>query len=170
MAKRRLTGLGIAIAAAGYVATSQGTHAQDSDDVTIEIGHCVELESPEERRACYGARVDAAVQERERATTRPAPESRSSNPGDDTRRSKQASRDGSGDQPAVVAKIAALRETVPNSYQITLDNDQVWRQIQPKWHPLRVGQEVKIHPTGWGPSFRLSADGLRGYIQVERVR
>lgn len=177
MAKRKFARLGIAIAAtAACLAGSQAGRAQQSDDVTVEISRCVDLESPEERRACYGAEVDAAVRERERSAATAAPaappaqERRPPDREDAAARPQRAKRDGSEGQPTLVAKIAALRETVPNTYLITLDNDEVWRQTRPKWHPLRVGQEVKIYPTSWGNSFRLFVDGLSGYIQVERAR
>lgn len=66
--------------------------------------------------------------------------------------------------------ITALHETVPNSYLITLDNGQVWRQARPKWYPLRPGLEVRIYPTRWGSSYRLTAVDGGGYIQVQRAR
>lgn len=179
MAKRKLAGPCMAIAVTtAYLVGSPAARAQP-DDVTVEISRCVDLKSPEERRACYGAQVDAAIQERERsaasaaAPATPAP----ANAAPDTARSaaepirpQRARRDGGADQPTIVAKIAELRETVPNSYLITLDNGQVWRQSRSKWHPLRIGQGVRILPTGWGKSFRLFGDGLSGYIQVEQVR
>ena len=158
--------LGIAVAATvACLAGSEASFAQDSADVTVEVGDCIKLESPEERRACYAARVDAAVQERERSAATAAP------PASDAVRRRRATRDGSGDPSSeLVATISALRETVPNSYLITLDDGQTWRQMRSKWFPLRVGQEVRIYPTNFGASFRLSVQGLSGYIQVERVR
>ena len=65
--------------------------------------------------------------------------------------------------------ITALRETVPNSYLITLENNQVWRQMRPERYRIQVGHDVRIYPSPFGSSFRLSADELRGFIQVERV-
>jgi hypothetical protein len=53
---------------------------------------------------------------------------------------------------------------------ITLDNGQVWRQKVPKWYPLQPGQQVTLYPTKWGGSFRLTAENLKSFIQVERVR
>lgn len=73
-------------------------------------------------------------------------------------------------QPEIVATVAALRETVPNSYLITLDNGQVWRQTVPMPYRLREGLEVRLYPSRWGDSYRLTNEQLRGYIQVERVR
>jgi hypothetical protein len=172
MARRVFTTLSIAITAmAAFVAESAAAHAQDAGGITVEIGDCVDLESAEERRDCYAARVDAAVQERERSAAAATPASRSSSSDEEAVRPQDATRaDSQRLQIEVVATITELRETVPNSYLITLDNDQVWRQKEPKWFPLRVGQAVRIFPSSWGNTFRLSVQGLSGYIQVERAR
>jgi len=72
--------------------------------------------------------------------------------------------------PDIVATVTELHETVPNAWLITLDNGQVWRQNIPQRFALKPGQRVTLHGTKWGSSFRLSADALNGFIQVERVR
>src|SRR5690606_41379495 len=66
--------------------------------------------------------------------------------------------------------VASLRETVPNCYVISRENGQVWRQVRPSFYPLRPGQTVRIYSTNWGDSYRMSAEELNGFIQVERVR
>jgi hypothetical protein len=66
--------------------------------------------------------------------------------------------------------IAALDERRPNEHLITLENGQVWRQSLAKRYPLRVGQAIRIYPTRWGDSFRLTAIESNGYIQVERMQ
>jgi hypothetical protein len=66
--------------------------------------------------------------------------------------------------------ISKLNEIVLGRYLITLENGQVWRQMVGKHYRLRVGHNVRIYPTRWGESYRLSAEGVKGYIQVERVR
>jgi hypothetical protein len=66
--------------------------------------------------------------------------------------------------------ISHLREYVPSRYLITLENGQVWRQMVGTRYRLEVGDKVRIYPSRWGESFRLSAEGLKGFIQVERVR
>jgi hypothetical protein len=87
------------------------------------------------------------------------------------RREQRGPRGGDPDEAEVVARVAALRETLPNSYVITLDNGQVWRQTRPQSYPLRPGAEVRIYPTSWGDSYRLTMPEARGgYVQVERVR
>ena len=68
----------------------------------------------------------------------------------------------------IVATVVELRETVPNSYVITLDNGQVWRQTRPLAYPLREGLAVRIYKARWG--YRMTNRELRGFIAVERVR
>ena len=70
----------------------------------------------------------------------------------------------------IVATITALRERGPNAYLITLDNGQMWDQVRPEWYPLRPGQQVRLYPTNWGSSYRLSAIEHGGFIQVTQVR
>ena len=70
----------------------------------------------------------------------------------------------------IVSRVKELHETVPNAWQITLENGQVWRQTVSKHYELRPGAQVRIYSTRWGSASRLSADTINGYIQVERVR
>jgi hypothetical protein len=144
--------------------------AQESEALTVEAGDCAELAAPEERLACFDARVEAARQERPASGDR-AP---AADPPQAPERSAIAADPGS-DEPGgdprsteIVAKVAELRPTVPNSFVITLDNGQVWRQTQPLYYPLRLGSEVRISETNFG--HRLTNPALRGFIRVERVR
>jgi hypothetical protein len=70
----------------------------------------------------------------------------------------------------VVATITDLRVTVPNSYRITLDNGQVWQQTYPETYPLQTGQRVTLQGSKWGKAYRLTGEGMNGFIQVQRVR
>jgi hypothetical protein len=148
---------------------------QDSENVTVEVGECVDLELPEERFACYEAQVEAALRADDQAVTAEPhehppvtqqAEARENASGGD--RTTQPPRGQSPQE--FVGTVTALRETVPNSFVITLDNGQVWRQMRPKWYPLRPGQRVRIYSTNWGNAFRLTAEELNSFIQVERVR
>lgn len=65
--------------------------------------------------------------------------------------------------------ITALRLREPNQYIVTLDTGQVWHQRYPERYALRVGQRVRIYESPWGAHQRLQADGVNGFIQVERV-
>ena len=70
----------------------------------------------------------------------------------------------------IVATVTELHETVPNAWLITLDNGQVWRQNVPQRFALKAGTRVTLRGTKWGASYRLTADALSGFIQVEQVR
>lgn len=177
----------IAAVAIALGAVCQPAIAQDSKGLTVDVGDCVALEKPEERLACFEAQVEVA-RHREvparaseptvpstdtAAPTRPStdtavesPKSASEPRSDENGRGAER---GSERQPVeIVAKVAELRQTVPNAYVITLDNGQVWRQAHPMPYPLRTGLVVRVRETKFG--YRLSAPELHGQIQVERVR
>jgi hypothetical protein len=165
--------------------------AQDSAAVTVDVAHCTRLESADARRACFGAQVDAVLQEREltdgdertavaedteadpAASTRDEPSSpqrerRSKRDSSDDPRSVEAVEEARDDEYSGV--IVAVRERLPNAYVITLDNGQIWQQTEPKQYPLRPGLEVRIYPTGWGSNYRLNGLGTGSHIQVRKVR
>jgi hypothetical protein len=75
------------------------------------------------------------------------------------------------DQPRVelTSKIASVRQLQRGLWLVTLENGQVWRQMTTKSYALVPGQSVRIYPSGWGKSFRLSVKELGSFIQVERV-
>jgi hypothetical protein len=165
---------GVITATVTALATVKGVEPvlaqEDSGPVTVEVSECLELESPEERLACFESRVDTALEEGSAAP--PAESSVTTDPRDADDGPGEKSEDAGrpGNRPEIVSTIAGLRETVPNSYIITLDNGQVWRQMRPKTYPLRIGHAVRIYPTNWGEAYRLTVEGVGSFIQVERVR
>jgi len=132
--------------------------AQDAASVTVEVGECVNLPSPEDRFACYERQVEAA-----RSTPTPAPVAPASEATPDSAKKAEEAQE-------IVATITAARQTVPNKYVITLDNGQIWRQTYAERYPIRPGLKVKLHPSRWGGTFSLTAEEHGGFIQVERVR
>ena len=79
-------------------------------------------------------------------------------------------RDDEEDLAELHSTIKKLKEIRPFCYLITLENGQVWRQMVAEEYRLRVGHNVRIYPARWSKkAFRLSAEGLKGSIQVERV-
>jgi hypothetical protein len=149
-----------AFVASGAVVESVGAQA---DPVTIDVSQCVNLPTPEQRLACFEAQVETARTAPPAAPAAAAPAAAASSargPGVEEERA---------DPPDIHAKVAELRETVPNAFLITLDNGQVWRQTVPSVYPLRVGSDVRIYFSRWR-AYRLTNAQLRGYIQVERVR
>jgi hypothetical protein len=173
---------------------SQSAYAQGSEAVTVDVGRCTHLESPDARLACFGAQVDAVLEERgqteagERTaaiedgdTGRETRRSDERSNGREEQRERPAERGSSDDQRAsgtaeeaaedeYSGTIVAMRERLPNAYVITLDNGQVWEQAEPKQFPLRPGLEVRIYPTRWGSNYRLNGIGTGGHIQVRKVQ
>ncbi len=71
----------------------------------------------------------------------------------------------------LVDSVSGIKLVQHNTLEITLGSGQVWRQMINRRYPLKVGDEVRLRPTGFGTSFRLSAARLdgSGFIQVERI-
>jgi hypothetical protein len=178
----------VAVVAAGLW-LGQAVQAQEPGSVTIDVSNCVDLEKPEERLACFEREVEAQrrpapapAPAANRAPAAPAvaapPPPREAPPREVVRTpvpapAAEPRRRGRGVEPLgqeILAKVTEVRETVPNTWTITLDNGQVWRQTTPKSFVLRPGMEVRLYPTKWGDSYRLTSGGPNGFIQVERVR
>lgn len=150
-ARRRGIGACIVAYSVCSLAGLEATFAQEQGRVTIDARRCLTLESP--------APATAAV---------PVPSAQPSIPTVDV-----AALPGQGtpadapDQSEWVGSITSLRARAPNQYLITLDSGQVWQQRLAERYPLRVGQRVRIYQSRFG--LRLEADGVNGFIQVERV-
>jgi hypothetical protein len=195
--KRRCEERCLAVAcAAAALALGPPARGQESGGVTIDVSDCVELEKPGERLDCFERQLEAQRQAAPAAdaggspsaaagapastAASPAPardSARSAIPAPDAvetvrdprgRRARQEAAEAPGRE--IVAVVTELRETVPNTWTITLDNGQVWRQTPPKFYPLRPGIEVRLYPTGWGDSYRLTVAEQKSFIQVQRVR
>lgn len=67
-------------------------------------------------------------------------------------------------------RIASLASNGEGGWSVTLASGQVWRQNGSRRYNLRVGQEVRIYPSGWGDSYRLSVEELGSFIPVDRAR
>jgi hypothetical protein len=148
-------------------------HAQsEASDLTIDIGECVELVSALERYDCYERLAQAALAADDGVGNGPGAAARP-DPAAATLQARQAQSHGPAAQGSeateVVSAITKLGERRPNEQVITLENGQIWRQTLTKRYPLRIGQEVRIYPTRWGDSYRLSALDRSGFIQVERI-
>ena len=70
----------------------------------------------------------------------------------------------------LIARVAEIKELNRNRFLITLQNGQVWEQMQTRRFALAEGDEVRIYPSRWGSSYRLSSQSHKGYIQVQRLR
>jgi hypothetical protein len=141
-----------------------GPVAARGQGLTIEVSQCADLEAPQERLACYDERVEAVRGARSAATNAPAeaPDARAPAAASSTTAPADP---GETAPPDTLAKVAELRETVPNSLVITLDNGQVWRQTTPEYYALRAGVDVRINYSPRWRSYRLTNEALRPYIQ-----
>jgi hypothetical protein len=163
--KRGLRLAAVAVIVAGAAAIQSAAAQEAGETVSVDVSECVKLTTPEERLACFESRVQS-VRGSPTVPVAAPPASTTAPAGSD------AGKDGVDEavQPADIrATVAGLRETVPNSYLITLDNGQVWRQTVPKMYPLRQGDRVRIYYSRWR-TYRLTSDQLKSFIQVERVR
>jgi hypothetical protein len=147
-------------------------HAQPAD-VNIEVSECIALESELERYACFerlteAALAEAATSNRAEAVRREPADRAVASPANSA--IAPAPRSAPASPEEIRSAIVALDERRPNEHLITLENGQVWRQSLAKRYPLRVGQDIRIYPTRWGDSFRLTAIESNGYIQVERTQ
>ncbi len=271
------TSMRVTAAAAVLLCGLQAASAQDSEEVMVEVGECIEIEAPVERLACFAAQVEQALTESEAAASddseadttaagaavertvetvpaqRVEPEpaapvavnqgvNETREPEADAnvaaseaqaeeedqnfferRRARRAAREAEREaeevaeaqasvaaaseaqanaddlnwferrrarraaraaereaaeaaeraaaaENEILATIADLRERQPNAWLITLDNGQMWDQVRPQWYPLTPGDEVRLYPTNWGSSYRLTKTDRGGYIQVQQVR
>jgi hypothetical protein len=152
----------IAAVLAGVAAIRPAAAQAPAETVSVDVSECVKLTTPEERLACFEQQVETS-------RTNPAPPGATT-----TAPPPPASSSSSGGRdepwpPDIQARVAELRETVPNAYLITLDNGQVWRQTVPKIYPLKPGDPVRIYYSRWR-AYRLTNEKLNGFIQVERAR
>lgn len=160
---------------------------QENETLSVDVAECVDLDSEAARFACYEERVNAARASGASATAAQgsepeiaAPSASAAEPAPSAAAEATASRNVSAeatsqeaDEPEageIFGTITELRETIPDSWVITLDNGQVWQMNQSKRYPLRVGLEVRLSETRWGPSYRLTALEHGGFVTVRRVR
>lgn len=148
----------IAALLAGAAAVQPAAAQAVAGGTSVDVSECVKLTAPDERLACFEKQVEVS---RTSPPAAVAPASPSAAPPPSGGREEAP--------PDIEARVAELRETVPNAYLITLDNGQVWRQTVPKAYPLRSGDAVRVYYSKWR-TYRLTNEQLRSFIQVERVR
>jgi hypothetical protein len=131
--------------------------AAQAADTTVDIGPCMDIKDGSERMRCYDALADEV---RARSETVRSFGKESPARVVDTEEGHEELHD----------RIEALRMNPPGRWIVTLASGQVWRQSFTGSYNLRKGMDVRIYRSKWGNSYRLSAQGLNGFIQVERVK
>ncbi|HBR85044.1 MAG TPA: hypothetical protein DD861_12820 [Erythrobacter sp.] len=160
------------VLAAGYIGTPITLHADEADYLRV-LENCTDIQDGPDRLACF----DRVVSElRESVAERRTEEfgfsdyelaqrkDRVENAGDET-----APVDG-GDEAYSAVVIEFARNAIGKRVVI-LDNGQVWRETNPSTMRgnVRGGSTVTIERS-FGGAFRLSVDGKRGFLTIERVR
>jgi len=183
---------GLWLAAAGLVVSASGFGA----DAQVEGGRqCAQIKDSLQRLVCY----DRIFQAGDSATPAPSAASRAAAPapvpapraavaapavaaapvatptpalGDESvqRREKEKSRP--AEPASLEATITALKETRPQVVRLTLDNGQVWQQMDmSSMFQVNVGDTVRIEKGTMG-GYRLArtSRGRSGWVRVTRVQ
>ncbi|HMB72646.1 MAG TPA: hypothetical protein VKQ06_03675 [Gammaproteobacteria bacterium] len=172
------TGL-ITLVGIGFCASAL---AQDEAAFNVDLAECVGLDTEAARFACYEERVEAArtgssapaaSDSAQRATAPATADSASataeSAPAGNVAARRAPVRPEEQEVDEIFSTITALREMLPNQWVITLDNGQVWQMNNAKRYPLRVGLDVRLYSTNWGPSYRLTALEHGGFVVVQQA-
>jgi len=164
----------LATAACCFVVSVESSFAQDDGQVTIDARRCAAIESRDERLTCFESQVEQAAKKPATTTSGPAqtagvPASPATPQVEAARVPPQQSHEASAET-EWLGSITTLTQRIPYRHLITLDTGQVWEQALNERYALRVGQRVRIYKTRWGSHYRLEAEGLNGFIQVDLVR
>ena len=166
----RRVNIGIAAAMLCTCALTVASYAQETTSDVAIVDTCMNLETREQLLACYEDRVDEVLRAREADGDTNVPETTAvSDAPTPAAEAAAAAEDPGYTAGEIIANITTIREMEPDAYLITLDNGQVWLQNAPKRYLLRIGAEVHIRPSTWGPSYRLTDPNVGNYIQVKRV-
>jgi hypothetical protein len=153
---------------------------------------CRAIEGSEERLACYDRVVDRvnreiapgvpATEPRVSSSERPAAEPPSSEaPEDRTLRERLFGRSASESATAlrrtygietpneIASKVADAKRMGDKTYQIALENGQVWRQVEAVHFVVKSGDTVEIE-AGLAGSYYLRRNGAGRTIRVKRIQ
>lgn len=160
------------VLAAGYIGTPATSHADEADYLRV-LENCADIQDAPDRLACF----DRAVSElRETVAARRTEEFGFSDYELAQRRNRVENADDEaapakgGDEEYSAVVIEFARNAIGKRVVI-LDNGQVWRETNPSTMrgSVRGGSRVTIERS-FGGAFRLSVDGKRGFLTIERVR
>jgi hypothetical protein len=158
-----------AIVAAASSTLASGSELQDAGALkSVDISRCVTIVASQERLECY----DALGAQARRSIPSPHTAGGAEPPASTTTESTTLVapvRTAPEQRAQSNATIAALRISRAGAWTITLSNGQVWQQTDLEKLDLKEGYSVRIYPSKWGPGFRLSAQEVKGFIQVARA-
>jgi hypothetical protein len=188
VSESKLLGSGFVLTVAVAFAPAQGA---SPDPLAPQIKRCASLNEAGARLACYDAlagTVSGSAQAAAPATSAgPAPASRSQ-PADASSAAAPASASGTAPSAAefgvrngplqakrdpvkeksMLAVVSRVSSRGRGELVVTLDNGQVWTQIQPSDYPLKAGDHVEIDVASLG-SYVLWCPSSRRATKVTRI-
>jgi hypothetical protein len=176
-----------------FAAVLTTAQASSSNPLAAQIKRCASLADASARLACYDALAGVAAPSAAMAQAAPSPSAggstgtppsssataapvaapgapAASNIADFGVRNGplQAQRDPVREK-TMFAVVSAVGSRGRGELVVTLDNGQVWRQIQPSDYPLKPGDRVEIDVAALG-SYRLWTPSTRRATKVTRVQ
>ena len=159
---------------ATVIAAIMANAAAAADPVT-EMRACRAL-SDAERLACFDrllARYEAATQPVAAAQPVSPPAAVAQPPAPADFGSERLPPEGDAPKPAefITAKVAAVSFNAIAHFTVTLDNGQVWRQLESDTVTARLkGAETVTITKGFWSSYSLAVDGVWGTYKVKRIK
>jgi hypothetical protein len=140
--------------------------AQQASDTTVDIARCMDIPESAERIRCYDALADQV------RARKPAPVKEAAVESFGKGKDPDAARvvDTEEGRAELHDRIEALRQTPTGRWIVTLASGQVWQQTVSSTYMLRTGMDVRIFRSRFGNGYRLSAQDLNGFIQVQRIK
>jgi len=185
--------LGVALAASLAAAPQAGVQASSSDSLAAQLKRCAALTDASPRLACYDALAGKAAASAAASPPAASPEAGGAVAATATPASAQAAAAATGAPAApnlanfgvrngplqaerdpvrektMLAVVSAVSTRGRGELVVTLDNGQVWRQIQPSEYPLKPGDRVEIDVAALG-SYRLWTPSTRRATKVTRIQ
>lgn len=166
----------LVVALLACMATVSGVYA---DSVTIDrerLAACANTVSLIARAGCYDKLAKAILADAPSSSSAPAnriaatttPDPASFGRSDAEKRKQLQSSLGVREAAEISAGIAGVRRTPHGKLLVTLDNGQVWRQLDSAKLPLGEGESVRIERAGLG-SYLLQKQAGSRTIRVRRV-
>jgi hypothetical protein len=187
---RSLVSVAIALS---FAAVQTPAQASSSNSLAAQVKRCALLADASARLACYDALAGAAAPSAATAKAAPSPSAGGSagtlpsssaaaapvaapgtpavpNVADFGVRNSplQAERDPVREK-TMLAVVSAVSFRGRGELVVTLDNGQVWRQLQPSDYPLKPGDHVEIDVAALG-SYRLWTPSTRRATKVTRIQ
>jgi hypothetical protein len=173
----------------GLAAAQTPAQASSSNALAIQLKRCASFVDAGARLACYDALAGVAAPSAATRQAAPSPSATGSAgavPGSSTAAAPaapaapsftdfgvrngplQADRDPVREK-TMLAVVSAVSFRGRGELVVTLDNGQVWRQIQPSDYPLKAGDHVEIDVAALG-SYRLWTPSTRRATKVTRIQ